>query len=39
MERTEPMDPTGIVQEFWARMRARDWEGLGALLADDLVVE
>jgi ketosteroid isomerase-like protein len=33
------MDPTGVVQEFWARMRARDWEGLGALLADDLVVE
>ncbi|MCF2131579.1 nuclear transport factor 2 family protein [Strepomyces sp. STD 3.1] len=33
------MEPTTIVQEFWSRMQARDWAGLGALLADDLVVE
>lgn len=33
------MTPLAIVQEFWDRMRARDWEGLGGLLADDLVVE
>ncbi|MFB7654641.1 MULTISPECIES: nuclear transport factor 2 family protein [unclassified Streptomyces] len=33
------MEPTAIVQEFWSRMQARDWAGLGALLADDLVVE
>ncbi|MFA3872106.1 nuclear transport factor 2 family protein [Streptomyces sp. MMCC 100] len=41
----EPMNPMGVrepaavVREFWTRMQARDWEGLGALLADDLVVE
>ncbi|MFE0208740.1 nuclear transport factor 2 family protein [Streptomyces sp. NPDC058985] len=33
------MESTTIVQEFWSRMQARDWAGLGALLADDLVVE
>ncbi|MER7777112.1 nuclear transport factor 2 family protein [Streptomyces sp. NPDC096191] len=33
------MEPMAVVQEFWARMQARDWVGLGALLADDLVVE
>ncbi|MEW2445968.1 nuclear transport factor 2 family protein [Streptomyces parvulus] len=33
------MEPMAVVQEFWARMQARDWAGLGALLADDLVVE
>ncbi|MFD8428378.1 MULTISPECIES: nuclear transport factor 2 family protein [Streptomyces] len=45
MNRMEPMDPAevpepaAVVREFWARMQARDWAGLGALLADDLVVE
>ncbi|MGW2051851.1 nuclear transport factor 2 family protein [Streptomyces sp. NPDC001858] len=33
------MEPSEIVQEFWDRMQARDWEGVGGLLADDLVVE
>jgi ketosteroid isomerase-like protein len=33
------MEPTQIVQELWERMQARDWAGLGELLADDLVVE
>ncbi|MFF8775657.1 nuclear transport factor 2 family protein [Streptomyces sp. NPDC015140] len=33
------MEPMAVVREFWARMQARDWVGLGALLADDLVVE
>ncbi|MFD2766484.1 nuclear transport factor 2 family protein [Micromonospora eburnea] len=33
------MEPTKIVQELWDRMQARDWAGLGELLADDLVVE
>ncbi|MET9748662.1 MULTISPECIES: nuclear transport factor 2 family protein [Streptomyces] len=32
-------EPAAVVREFWARMQARDWTGLGALLADDLVVE
>ncbi|MFE9177176.1 MULTISPECIES: nuclear transport factor 2 family protein [unclassified Streptomyces] len=48
MKPMEPMDPTApgdvpdpaaTVREFWTRMQARDWAGLGALLADDLVVE
>ncbi|WP_399885743.1 nuclear transport factor 2 family protein [Streptomyces sp. BBFR51] len=42
MKLTNPVDagePTATVREFWARMQARDWAGLGALLADDLVVE
>ncbi|MEU6984945.1 nuclear transport factor 2 family protein [Streptomyces sp. NPDC046324] len=33
------MEPTEIVRGFWDRMQARDWTGLAALLADDLVVE
>ncbi|MET9994591.1 nuclear transport factor 2 family protein [Streptomyces mutabilis] len=33
------MEPSMIVQEFWDRMQARDWRGLGALLAEDVVVE
>lgn len=33
------MEPKKIVQELWDRMQARDWAGLGDLLADDLVVE
>jgi ketosteroid isomerase-like protein len=28
-----------VVTELWARIQARDWEGVGALLADDLVIE
>ncbi|WBC14981.1 nuclear transport factor 2 family protein [Micromonospora sp. WMMA1998] len=33
------MEPTEVVQELWDRMQARNWVGLGELLADDLVVE
>jgi ketosteroid isomerase-like protein len=33
------MQPAEIVRELWDRMQARDWVGLGALLAADLVVE
>ncbi|MER7956682.1 nuclear transport factor 2 family protein [Streptomyces sp. NPDC096030] len=33
------MEPTAIVRGFWDRMQVRDWAGLAALLADDLVVE
>jgi ketosteroid isomerase-like protein len=33
------MEPSEIVRELWDRMEARDWPGLGALLADDVVVE
>lgn len=39
MDSTDVTEPAAVVREFWARMQARDWTGLGALLADDLVVE
>ena len=28
-----------MVTEFWERIQARDWEGLGRLLSDDFCVE
>ena len=28
-----------IVRDLWARMQDRDWDGVGALLAEDAVVE
>ncbi|MFJ4844546.1 MULTISPECIES: nuclear transport factor 2 family protein [unclassified Streptomyces] len=33
------MDASKIVRALWERMEARDWTGLGELLAEDLVVE
>ena len=33
------MEPAKVVHELWDRMQARDWAGLGELLADGLVVE
>ncbi|WP_244502348.1 nuclear transport factor 2 family protein [Streptomyces oceani] len=33
------MEPSKIVQELWDRMQARDWVGIGELLADDVVIE
>ena len=33
------MDPGEVVSQHWERMQARDWDGLGELLADDFVVE
>jgi ketosteroid isomerase-like protein len=33
------MKPAEIVRELWDRIQARDWAGVGELLADDLVVE
>jgi ketosteroid isomerase-like protein len=33
------MEPSEIVRELWERMQARDWPGLGDLLAEDVVVE
>ncbi|EPH45576.1 nuclear transport factor 2 family protein [Streptomyces aurantiacus] len=33
------MEPTEIVTALWDRMEARDWAGVGALLAEDVVVE
>ncbi len=28
-----------VVTELWGRIQARDWDGVGELLADDLVLE
>jgi ketosteroid isomerase-like protein len=33
------VDPHEVVSRFWDRIQARDWEGLGALLAEDFYVE
>ncbi|GAB3799851.1 nuclear transport factor 2 family protein [Micromonospora zhanjiangensis] len=33
------MESAKIVRELWDRMQARDWVGLGGLLAEDVVVE
>lgn len=33
------MEPSKIVQSLWDRTQARDWVGVGELLADDVVVE
>jgi ketosteroid isomerase-like protein len=33
------MEPSKIVESLWDRMQARDWAGIGELLAEDAVVE
>ncbi|WP_435054629.1 nuclear transport factor 2 family protein [Micromonospora aurantiaca (nom. illeg.)] len=33
------MDSEAVVRALWDRMQARDWAGVGDLLADDVVVE
>jgi ketosteroid isomerase-like protein len=33
------MEPSKTIQMLWDRMQARDWAGVGELLADDVVVE
>lgn len=33
------MDAAEVVRAYWARTQGRDWDGVRALLADDLVVE
>ncbi|TDC22775.1 nuclear transport factor 2 family protein [Streptomyces sp. 8K308] len=33
------MESSGVVRGLWERMQARDWAGVGELLAEDLVVE
>jgi ketosteroid isomerase-like protein len=33
------VEPREVVVEFWDRIQARDWDGLGRLLSDDFVVE
>ena len=31
--------PSEVVVKLWSRVQARDWEGVGELLADDFVLE
>ncbi|WP_103501026.1 MULTISPECIES: nuclear transport factor 2 family protein [Streptomyces] len=33
------MEPAEVVRELWARVEARDWPGVGALIARDATVE
>ena len=33
------MQPAEVVRELWRRIEARDWDGVGELLADDLVLD
>ncbi|MFJ1538618.1 nuclear transport factor 2 family protein [Micromonospora chalcea] len=33
------METEAVVRALWDRMQARDWTGVGELLADDVVVE
>ncbi|WP_406864922.1 nuclear transport factor 2 family protein [Streptomyces sp. HUAS MG47] len=33
------MEPSRTIELLWSRIQARDWSGVGELLADDLVVE
>jgi ketosteroid isomerase-like protein len=33
------MEPSEVVAQLWSRIQARDWIGVGELLADDFVLE
>jgi ketosteroid isomerase-like protein len=33
------MDSAAVVRELWTRAQARDWDGFGALVAPDAVIE
>lgn len=33
------MEPLKVVEALWQRVEARDWPGVGALVAEDVVVE
>jgi ketosteroid isomerase-like protein len=33
------VQPAEVVGELWRRIQARDWHGVGALLAEDVVVD
>ena len=33
------MDASTVIKELWTRTQARDWAGVGELIADDVVVE
>ncbi len=33
------MEPADVVEQLWSRTQARDWDGVGALLAEDFLLE
>ncbi|MGZ4256769.1 MAG: nuclear transport factor 2 family protein [Gaiellaceae bacterium] len=33
------MEPSEVVAQLWARVQARDWDGVSELLAEDFVLE
>jgi ketosteroid isomerase-like protein len=33
------VEPREVVSELWRRIQARDWDGVGELVADDFVLE
>jgi ketosteroid isomerase-like protein len=33
------MEPARVIEELWSRIQARDWAGVGELVAEDAVVE
>jgi ketosteroid isomerase-like protein len=33
------MNAAQVVEQLWTRMQARDWTGVGALLAEDVVID
>ncbi|MET3984312.1 nuclear transport factor 2 family protein [Streptomyces sp. NPDC098789] len=33
------MEPLNVVAELWERIEARDWDGVGELIAQDAVIE
>lgn len=35
----ETLPPAQVIEQLWARIQARDWSGVGALIATDAVVE
>ncbi|WP_030709277.1 nuclear transport factor 2 family protein [Streptomyces sp. NRRL F-2580] len=33
------MEPSKVVAQLWERIEARDWDGVGGLIAEDAVIE
>ncbi|MFF3675094.1 nuclear transport factor 2 family protein [Streptomyces sp. NPDC002120] len=33
------MEPLKVVAQLWERIEARDWDGVGGLIAEDAVIE
>ena len=39
MTDNQTVEPARVVEQLWSRVQARDWVGVGELLADDFVLE